>query len=786
MLSVEQLLEKIKLIDVRSIFKQILISISTNKALFLAVFGYIIVLSIMTILRENTFLTSGFDLGIFNQAFSTTIHQHRIFYETGDISFNPDGNFFGVHFSPILFILLPFYAIYPSPENLLVMQTVILALGALPIYWITKNKLGKTFGFLIALIYLCSPLVLSVNLNDFHLEAFTSTFFLFSLFYLDRERWSGFMVFMILAFSTIEFAPIIGIFVALYAFILNKKGKFAYPQKAKKYIVFTVLISILWLILAFGIKAIVNPTTSPLPSPFHSILQNPTGILYTITNDLGAKLFYIILIFAPLAFLPILAPTPLIMLIPWIGASLLSTYPFYYSIYYQYQGFVIPFIFIALIKSIERINFKDARKIFGVLFVATILFSMLIFSSPERPWNYKLPIQDEHTQALNKILSFVPSNASILTENDLFPHVSGRVEAYMYLPQDSDISPDYILVDIGSKWYTWQQSEAFGDRSTPSLYTEKVLKDGSYGVFASEDGIILLKKGYLGYPVLFVPFNLVGNYSSLTVDIGSTKPDSSSISKYVLFHNETDPEGFFWHGPYANLPPGLYRVTYALKVNDTLDLEPSDQLLTIDITASSGKNLLSKSQIYGVTVPASGQWFNTTLFFGLTIPTSEIEFRGNVAGSHNIYLDYIELEQLSPRPINATETSFNYADFLVDNGSISNGVMTHSNGTGTFWYGPYASLPKGNYIAQFWLKLYRYNDDLLDIAVTSNSGKTLIAIADISSANFTSLNNWQKFEVKFSLPTDSNNLEFSGLNVLEEAQISFLVVYIDLKVGGQL
>ena len=121
----------------------------------------------------------------------------------------------------------------------------------------------------------------------------------------------------------------------------------------------------------------------------------------------------------------------------------------------------------------------------------------------------------------------------------------------------------------------------------------------------------------------------------------------------------------------------------------------------------------------------------------------------------------------------------------MDNGSISNGVMTHSNGTGTFWYGPYASLPKGNYIAQFWLKLYRYNDDLLDIAVTSNSGKTLIAIADISSANFTSLNNWQKFEVKFSLPTDSNNLEFSGLNVLEEAQISFLVVYIDLKVGGQ-
>ena len=189
MFSVKRLLEKLKIIDFRSIFKQFLNSVTTNKPLFLAVFGYIIVLSIMTILREKAFLTSGFDLGIFNQAFSTTLHQHRIFYGTGDISFNPNGNFFGEHFSPILFILLPFYAIYPSPENLLVMQTVILALGAFPIYWITSNRLGKTIGLLTALIYLLSPLVLSVNLNDFHLEAFTSTFFLFSLYYLDREKW---------------------------------------------------------------------------------------------------------------------------------------------------------------------------------------------------------------------------------------------------------------------------------------------------------------------------------------------------------------------------------------------------------------------------------------------------------------------------------------------------------------------------------------------------------------------------------------------------------------------
>ena len=41
---------------------------------------------------------------------------------------------------------------------------------------------------------------------------------------------------------------------------------------------------------------------------------------------------------------------------------------------------------------------------------------------------------------------------------------------------------------------------------------------------------------------------------------------------------------------------------------------------------------------------------------------------------------------------------------------VKGGIMTHVKGSGTFWHGPYVSLPRGNYIAKFWLKLDRtYN-----------------------------------------------------------------------------
>ena len=115
----------------------------------------------------------------------------------------------------------------------------------------------------------------------------------------------------------------------------------------------------------------------------------------------------------------------------------------------------------------------------------------------------------------------------------------------------------------------------------------------------------------------------------------------------------------------------------------------------------------------------------------------------------------------------------------MKNGTVSEGLMTHSKGTGTFWYGPYIALPKGNYTADFWLKLDSpYNGYLIKLAVTSNSGEILISSLGINSANFTSVNKWQNFEVNFSLPRDSNNLEFPGLNVGESAPISFLIVYI--------
>ena len=139
---------------IREAYAKTLNLVKSNKRLLLAMLIYTLFFSTVAIIKHYTFLTLGFDLSIFDQAFWSTLFKQRLFYETGDLSFNPGGSFFGVHFSPILFLLLPFYAIYPSAETLLVMHSAILALGLVPIYWMARERLGKKFALAFASLYL--------------------------------------------------------------------------------------------------------------------------------------------------------------------------------------------------------------------------------------------------------------------------------------------------------------------------------------------------------------------------------------------------------------------------------------------------------------------------------------------------------------------------------------------------------------------------------------------------------------------------------------------------------
>ncbi len=144
-----------------------------TRSILVATTVYGVVFSILTALRVYALDAQAYDLGIYHQSMYTTVFNQRFFFNTIDLPSNPSGSVFGVHFSPILLLLLIPYALVPSPLTLTVLQTWAIALAALPLYALGRRVLhSERIAFVLGVVYLLHPATQGVNWYDFHPEAF--------------------------------------------------------------------------------------------------------------------------------------------------------------------------------------------------------------------------------------------------------------------------------------------------------------------------------------------------------------------------------------------------------------------------------------------------------------------------------------------------------------------------------------------------------------------------------------------------------------------------------------
>src|SRR5262245_36683878 len=137
--------------------------------------------------KYRYFLYTDFDLAIFVQAVDGLLH--------GTLYSSIRGmNWLGDHTSLILFLVAPLYAIARSPVTLLLIQTVALVLGALPVYWLARRKvLGAGVAIALSAAYLLQPALGYTNLFEFHPEVLSTSALLWA-FYALSENKRGWMV----------------------------------------------------------------------------------------------------------------------------------------------------------------------------------------------------------------------------------------------------------------------------------------------------------------------------------------------------------------------------------------------------------------------------------------------------------------------------------------------------------------------------------------------------------------------------------------------------------------
>jgi uncharacterized membrane protein len=449
------------------------------------IIAYTLFFSSYTILKHHAFQTTAGDLGYFEQALWSTIHGRPLYISLWD---DIGTTTLAHHFQPIILLILPIYAIYQSPETLLIFQSFFLALGALPIYWISKKKFSESASVIFAALYLMYPALHGLNQFDFHVSALAVTLLLFSFYYAEEKNYSFSALFIILALMCKEDVALTIGALALYVCWKNREEIKASKQKSRALIfsLSLIIVAAVWLFVAVQI---IVPHFNKAGVYLHSGKFFPSLTRFEFPAEellfaLDEKLLYASLLLVPTFFVSLLSPSTFMITLPTWAIIFLSMHPPAYRIGYQYPYTLIPFVFISAVYGLKRLPLtkKGLKNVLALFMILGMGFMLFVSPTPLGMLvENEVPHVTFHHRTLYEVIELIPPNASLTTQNEIFPHVCHRFEVHIgYRETD-----EYVLTDTTTKWFEFRHDEMM-----------EIMRE--YGLVANADGIYLFKKGYDG------------------------------------------------------------------------------------------------------------------------------------------------------------------------------------------------------------------------------------------------------------------------------------------------
>ena len=437
-----------------------------------AVFHAVLVACIL-LYRYWSLRTTTYDFGLFAQMFS---YMRATGQPLTTLERNVLLSHFAVHLSPIFYLMLPFYLIWPDPATLQILQPIVVASGLLPLLLIARHlKLKPGWQAIAAFIYAFHPGLIGSSLYDLHENCFLAPLLLWVLYFLEKKRWTGFLISSVLVLMIKEDAPLYLIAIALYAGFSKKNWRFAAVLgfSSAAYFAFA-----LWLLARIGTGPMIgrldNLMAEPAMGLFNvplTILRNPAYLLSQIFTE--EKLVYMIRMFLPVGFLPLLnrRAGSWTLLLPMLVMNLMIDYPYQFNLRFQYHyGTGVLLIFMLLLQvggqtgseaaprpgdNIARnANRWPGRRLSAFAIstglVASLLFGgYLIYSSRHFRLSY---IREKPQLTLIKsALDTIPMDASVQASNFLTTYLSGRLILYDFEYNQRSAKPhvtEYLAFDM--------------------------------------------------------------------------------------------------------------------------------------------------------------------------------------------------------------------------------------------------------------------------------------------------------------------------------------------------
>jgi uncharacterized membrane protein len=457
--------------------------------------GFSLYFSGYVVFRHTAFETAGYDLGNVSQSMWNTLRGEPLAMTTME---NVPSRW-ALHFEPILLLLVPMYAAFPSPMMLTVVQVLVVAAGAVPIFWIGRDLLASDWaGALCAGIYLMLPALQAAVVFDFHGVTLAATFLSFALWALLQKRYVAFGVAALLAMSCKEDMPLLVLMMGLYILLIQRRWQVG---------LVTVTASVAWFVMA---NFLIIPAHSPIGDNIHlvryaglgdsmveviiNVFRHPLRVLAIAFEP--PKPLYWVLLTMPVAFTSLLDPLLLLLALPSLAINILSDNPATYTPnVFHYTAPIVPFIIVSSISGIARLSRRLGRddeglrsawqrRLLVAVTAASLGYHMIAGYTPLR-LGFRWPAPDAHDALAQQMLSEIPPSASVSAQNSLVPHLTNRPLIYTFPKNEG---AEYIAIDTQSSYFP------FGDREELCKEVRQLVDGTSYGVVYFADGLLLLQR----------------------------------------------------------------------------------------------------------------------------------------------------------------------------------------------------------------------------------------------------------------------------------------------------
>ena len=375
-----------------------------------------VVYAVWSLCLHRLYLHTGYDLGIFEQAVRSYADGH---WPIADLK-APGFPLLGDHFHPIVAILAPLYLLVPRPDTLLLAQSALLAISAVPVTRCAIRALGGRLGATLGIGYAFSCGLLNAATFDFHEVAFAVPLLAFSIERLLRREWGAALAFAAPLALVKEDLPMTVAAIGLY---LVWRG-----QRRIGWIttVAGVLTSVL---LAKVVVPLINVEGQYM---FANRLATPDPL-----DGLWPKLATVLVVFGPTLFAGLVSPLS-ILLIPTLAWRFLSSYPYYWGPGYHYSAVLMPIAFLAAVDGFGRIHDwrRTAAPVCSVLAAVGVVTALL----PGLP-----PPQSQRT-AVAAALAEIPDGATVAASSEFAPRLTSRCRVFFFPEQPNGTEPDWIVV----------------------------------------------------------------------------------------------------------------------------------------------------------------------------------------------------------------------------------------------------------------------------------------------------------------------------------------------------